>query len=87
MSKRLPPELVSFLTPLMKVFGDVLKSSAEAAVDTALEEAEARVESVASRIAGARRNLRKSPRARRAPEAPEVVVEGSAKRRPKKRRR
>lgn len=84
--RRMPPELTSALAPFLEglkgLVKDVVVRSAEAALDTALEETEARVEGVAKRISGARQKLKKPKR--RAGDDAEVVavqVEPSKKRR------
>jgi len=82
----LPPELLTpFLAAFNGIVKDVVKRSAEAAVDTALEEVEARVEAVGRRVATARRNLGGKPK--RDDREVVVVVEGVGKRKRRRRRR
>lgn len=90
MPPRISPELMNALKPFLGTLGavvtDVVKRSVEAAVDTALEEVETRVEDVGRRVSKARRGIGRKKSAP-APEDPVVVVEGAPTRRKKKRRR
>jgi hypothetical protein len=76
MPPRVPPELQRALNPFLDALRDVVKRSAEAAVDTVLEEVETRAEDVRDRVTAARRNIGRR----------NVVVVQSGSR-PKKRRR
>jgi hypothetical protein len=72
MPVKIPPAIEALFGPIADAFGDVLKKSLTAAVDTALEEAEERVNDVGDRIRRTRKKTRRKA-ASDEPEAPSRV--------------
>ena len=85
---RISPELRRALNPFLDalrgVVTDVVKRSAEAAVDTVLEEVEARVENVRDRVTNARANIGRRKPAR--VDQDTVVVVGPRAKKKKRRK-
>jgi hypothetical protein len=77
---KIPPEVATLLEPFGRALTDMAKKAIESALDSALEDAEARIEDVAQRVAGVRRKIRK-PRKR----ADDIVVETAPVRRKRSR--